>query len=185
MAAELTYEEHEERRSRRLYRQKEWYRTLTPQQRQQRKRRATDMQRKRRARLREHGKLAVDANAPISASQPAKPAQAVALKAQNLADYDSVSAQRAQSLQRVWREEVSEYLLNALTTPESPFTGAGMRTSQMLCYWYGLGDKLDRIVESDKPEMTQEFTLAVLLECLRRLSGNKSSVSIPVLPGTI
>src|SRR5215469_3579284 len=123
MAAELTYEEHEERRSRRLYRQKEWYRTLTPQQRQQRKRRATDMQRKRRARLREHGKLAVDANAPISASQPAKPAQAVALKAQNLADYDSVSAQCAQSLQRVWREEVSEYLLNALTTPESPFTG--------------------------------------------------------------
>jgi hypothetical protein len=80
---------------------------------------------------------------------------------------------------------VSEYLLKALTAPESPFTGAGMRSRKMVCCYFGLGEKLDRIVDKDKPEMTQEFTLAVLIECLRRLSGEKPSVSIPVLPGTV
>jgi hypothetical protein len=199
MAAELS----DEQRKRKYELQTTWYNNLTAEQKAARNKRAVELQRIRRARWKEAG-LTSAGKARVRVLRRSKPAPAVVtpanpqkavesaparsakqVKAQNLTDYDSVSAQKAQALQRVWRAEVGEYLLTALTAPESPFTGAGMRTSQMLCYWYGLGDKLDRIVEKDKPEMTQEFTLAVLLECLRRLSGEKPSVSIPVLPGRI
>jgi hypothetical protein len=107
------------------------------------------------------------------------------VRAQDLANYDDVSAQKAKNLQRAWRGEASEYLLDVLTRAESPITGAGMRSSQMLCFWFKLSEKLDRIVEQDRPDQTQEFTLAVLLECLRRLTGEEKTGSPAlVLPGT-
>jgi len=181
---------------------KRWYQNLSQEKRDARRKRAAELMRIRRAKLREAG-LTSKGKAPVSVSQPAEPAPAIVtppeqstapkskpakpqtMKAQDLANYDDVSAQKARTLQKVWRTKVSEYLLDCSTAPESPLTGAGIRSSQMLCFWFGLGAKLDRIVEQDRPEMTQEFTLAVLLECLRRLSGDKPSVSIPVLPGTI
>jgi hypothetical protein len=54
----------------------------------------------------------------------------------------------------------------------------------MLCFWFNLSEKLDRIVEadSDKPDSQQEMTLAVMLECLRRLTG-EGKTGAPVLPG--
>jgi hypothetical protein len=100
----------------------------------------------------------------------AKPAQA--LRSQDLATYEDLSTHKAKMLQRVWRKEVSEYLLDRFTAPESPLTGAGMRTSKMLCFYFYLGEKLNRIVEQEKPGQTEEFLLAVLLECLNRLTGN-------------
>jgi hypothetical protein len=55
----------------------------------------------------------------------------------------------------------------------------------MLCFWFHLGEKLDRIVEadSDKLDAQQEMTLAVMLECLRRLTGEGKTAAAPVLPG--
>jgi hypothetical protein len=113
----------------------------------------------------------------------AKPAQP--LRSQDLASYEDLSAHKAKTLQKVWRAEVSEYPLEAITNPASPFSGAGLRASKMLCFWFHLGEKLDRIVEadSDKLDAQQEMTLAVMLECLRRLTGEGKTAAAPVLPG--
>jgi hypothetical protein len=104
------------------------------------------------------------------------------LRSQDLKSYEDLSTHKAKTLQRVWRKKVSEYLLDCLTAPESPIAGAGMRTSKMVCLWFGLADKLSRIVEQEKPGQTEEFTLAVLLECLRRLVGENPTASAPKLP---
>lgn len=58
---------------------------------------------------------------------------------------------------------------------------AGMRTSKMRCFWFNLSQKLDRIVEQEKPGQTEEFTLAVLLECLNRLTGSAPTPAPPNL----
>ena len=81
---------------------------------------------------------------------------------------------------------MGDYLLEAITNPANPFSGAGLRASKMLCFWFNLSEKLDRIVEadSDKPDSQQEMTLAVLLECLRRLIGEGKTPAAPALPGT-
>jgi hypothetical protein len=191
MAAELT----DEQRKRKTEQERNWYQSLTAEEKAARNKRAVELQRIRRAKWKEAGLTSAGrarvrvlrrykpSPALVTPTEPqksveSKPARsAEPLKAQNLANYDSVSEKRAQSLQRLWRAEVGEYLLDALTAPESPFTGAGMRSSQMLCFWFGLGAKLDKIVEKDKPEQTQEYTLAVLLECLRRLWGEKPTGS--------
>ena len=80
---------------------------------------------------------------------------------------------------------MGDYLLEAITNPASPFSGAGLRASKMLRFWFNLSEKLDRIVQadSDKPGAQQEMTLAVMLECLRRLTGEGKTAAAPVLPG--
>ena len=123
--------------------------------------------------------LPVAAEKPVGA--PAKPGNA--LKAQDIESYDDLSTHKAKALQRVWRKQVSDYLLECLTAPESPLTGAGLRASKMLFFWFNLGEKLDRIVAADKPGQTEEFLLAVLLECLRRLCGEDPTAAAPTLSG--
>jgi hypothetical protein len=113
--------------------------------------------------------------APRSIVKSAQPA----VRAQDLASYDDVSAQKARNLQRAWRKEVSEYLLDVMTSEASPISGAGIRSSQMLCLWFGVGEKLNRIVDQDKPAMTEEFLVAVMLECLRRLTGERPTAAPP------
>ena len=54
----------------------------------------------------------------------------------------------------------------------------------MLCYWFNLGEKIDRSVTQEKDDATQEFTLAVLKECLRTLAAEKPTAAAPALPGT-
>jgi hypothetical protein len=104
------------------------------------------------------------------------------VKAQDLETYEDLSTHKAKALQRVWRKEVSDYLLDCLTAPESPLTNAAMRASKMVFFWFGLGEKLNRILDQDKPGQTEEFTLAVLLECLRRLTGEAPTPAAPKLP---
>ena len=105
------------------------------------------------------------------------------MKAQDLESYEALSTHKAKTLQRLWRREISDYLLEALTREDSPFSGAGLRASKMLFFWFNLGEKLDRIVDQEKPGQTEEFLLAVLLECLRRLTGEEPTAAAPVLPG--
>jgi hypothetical protein len=186
--------------------QRERYLALTPEQREARRIRQTEQQRIRRARIkaglptsRKADGSPVDAskpvNGPVTSNKPGnhakstparsgKPAEP-GLKAQDLASYEDLSTHKAKALQRVWRSQVSEYLLEAITRPDSPFTGAGLRASKMICLWWNLSEKLDRIVEadSDKPDSQQEMTLAVMLECLRRLTGEGKTAAAPTLPG--
>jgi hypothetical protein len=115
---------------------------------------------------------------PARSGKPAEPAG----KAQDLESYEDLSTHKAKALQRVWRKEVSEYLLDCSTAPESPLSGAGMRASKMLFFWFNLGERLDRIVEQEKPGQTEEFLLAVMLECLRRLTGEAPTPTAPTLP---
>jgi uncharacterized protein YnzC (UPF0291/DUF896 family) len=151
---------------------------MTEEERERRNRYQRDYMRKRRAKLKA-------ANSPLQsvpeATAPMKPAKpttqpkanpARPLRSQDLASYEDLSTHKAKMLQRVWRKEVSDYLLDRFTAPEWPLTGAGMRTSKMLCFYFYLGEKLNRIVEQEKPGQTEEFLLAVLLECLNRLTGN-------------
>lgn len=180
--------------------QRERYLALTPEQREERRIRQTEQQRIRRAKLkaglptgRKAAASPVDASKPVLAtSTPSKPQERVqrrsvrsaepTLKAQDLESYDDLSTHKAKAVQKAWRAEVPEYLLDCLTSPESPLTGAGMRASKMVFFWFGLGEKLNRIVEQEKPGQTEEFLLAVLLECLNRLTGNAPTGPAPTLP---
>lgn len=186
--------------------QRERYLALTPEQREARRIRQTEQQRIRRARIKAGlptGRKAdgspVDASKPVYGpstptkiqgrvqSGPArsgKPAEP-GLKAQDLESYDDLSSHKAKLLQKAWRQEVSDYLLEAVTQKDSPFSGAGLRASKMLCFWFNLSEKLDRIVEADseKLDSQQEMTLAVMLECLRRLAGEGKTAKAPTLPG--
>jgi hypothetical protein len=132
-------------------------------------------------------KMPEPAAVPVTLLTAGKPAVAKTAKSakpvarpQDLESYSDLSARKAQALQRAWKKEVTEYLLDVLTAPASPLTGAGIRSSKMLFLWMGMGAKLDRVVEQDRPDATAEYTLAVMLECLRRLTGEeKTTASAP------
>jgi hypothetical protein len=179
----------EERRARRRAR----YENMTEEQRQKRREYQKAWIREHRAAAKA-SHTALVAPDPPTVQTPAPAAKAIPpsiakqetvadpVKAQDLESYGDLSPRKAQALQRAWRAEVSEFLLDVLTAPESPLTGAGMRSSKMLCLWMGLGEKLDSIVEHDRPDATAEYILAVLLECLRRLSGEVKTGTAPALP---
>jgi hypothetical protein len=190
----------EERRERQKESRRKHYENLTPEQREQKRAHDREYVRKRRAALRE-AKQAAAASAPASAVETSAPVPAPmtpiaprnvpklkskkpaepAVKAQDLESYGDLSPHKAKTFQKVWRAEVSEYLLDAITRPESPFSGAGLRASKMLCFWFNFSEKLDRIVDQEKPGQTEEFTLAVMLECLRRLTGGGKTAAAPTL----
>ena len=166
--------------------EREKYWNLTPEQRARKQAYDREWRRRKRAQLKAEKAATVSPTSPVQTpetatapktspgrtTQPkAKPAQP--LRSQDLASYDDLSAHKAKALQKVWRAEVSDYLPEAVTNPASPFSGAGLRTSKMIRLWFDVSKKLDRIVEadSDKLETQQEMTLAVMLECLRRLTG--------------
>ena len=181
----------EERKERKRQLGRKYYEDRTPAQKEQRKAYQRDYMRKRRAKL----KAAKSPVQPVSeATAPMRPAKPTTqpktnpvqpLGSQDLVSYDDLSARKAQALQRVWRQDVSDYLLDAVTRPESPLSGAGFRASKMLCFWFNVSEKLDRIIEADtdKPDSQQEMTLAVMLECLRRLTGEGKTAAAPALPG--
>jgi hypothetical protein len=161
---------------------------MTLQQREKRKAYQREYMRKRRAQQKAQ-RTATTGVKPQTLQTPAPAAKAVrapivkpAVRAQDLASYDDLSSQKAKVLQKAWKQEARDYLLDVLTRPESPLTGAGMQASRSLVFWFGLSEKLDRIVEQEKPEQTQEFTLAIMLECLRRLTGEKKTGSAPAVP---
>jgi hypothetical protein len=123
-----------------------------------------------------------ESTAPMKPANPttqrkAKPAQA--LRSQDLVSYDDLSAHRAKALQRVWRKDMSDFLLDAITKKDSPFSGAGLRSSKAIFFWFNLAEKLDRIVEQEKPGQTEEFLLAVMLECLNRLTTGEKTGAPP------
>jgi hypothetical protein len=178
--------------------EREKYWNLTPEQRARKQ--AYNREWRRRKRAQQKAKKAAagsptsplqpvsETTAPMKPAKPttqpqAKPAQP--MRSQDLASYEELSTHKAKTLQKVWRAEVSEYLLDAITRPDSPFSGAGLRASKMLAFWFNISEKLDRIVEadSDKPASQQEMTLAVMIECLRRLTGEGKTSAAPALPG--
>jgi hypothetical protein len=122
--------------------------------------------------------LPVAAEKPVGA--PAKPGNA--LRAQDLKSYDDLSSHKAKALQRVWRKDMSDFLLDAITKKDSPFSGAGLRSSKAIFFWFNLAEKLDRIVEKEEPGQTEEFLLAVMLECLNRLTTGEKTGAPPTLP---
>jgi hypothetical protein len=118
----------------------------------------------------------------VPESKPAKSGKP-AVRAQDLASYDSVSAQKGKNLQKAWTKEATEYLLECITNPESPFSGAGLRASKNVIFYFNLGEKITKI--TDREKLTDDFLFAVMLECLERLSfGRQATGSPPVLPGT-
>jgi hypothetical protein len=181
----------EERRERKKQLGRKYYENRTPEQREKRKIYQRDYMRQRRTKLKATKsplQPVSEVSAPVTLPKPqiapqAKPARST--RSQDLVSYDGLSSQKARVLQKVWRSEVSDYLLDAITRPDSPLSGAGLRASKMLCFWFKLSEKLDRIVEadSDKPDSQHEMTLAVMLECLRRLTGEGKTAAAPALPG--
>jgi hypothetical protein len=180
--------------------QRERYLALTPEQREARRIRQTEQQRVRRARIKaglptsrkadgspvdaskpvkgpveptKTGKLAK--SAPVRSGKPAEPT----VRAQDLESYDELSSQKAKALQKVWRKDMSDFLLDAITKKDSPFSGAGLRSSKAIFFWFNLAEKLDRIVEQEKPGQTEEFLLAVMLECLNRLTTGEKTGAPP------
>jgi hypothetical protein len=105
------------------------------------------------------------------------------VKAQDLESYDDLSSQKAKALQSAWTQEVSDYLLEAITHADSPFTGAGLNSTKMLCFWFGFGEKIDRMIPLCKPSEENGYLMAIMLECLNRLTGEAPTGSAPALPG--
>jgi hypothetical protein len=108
-------------------------------------------------------------------SQPVHPP----LKAQHLASYDSVSAQKGKNLQKAWTRESTNYLLECITSPSSPFSGAGLRATKSMILWFNLGSKVTQM--TDREKMTDDYLFAVMLECLERLMGRQATGSPPAL----
>ena len=119
----------------------------------------------------------VTSAAPHNAPQTKSAKSGKPLKAQDLDSFADLHPLKAQSLQRLWRAEASEYLLEAITRKESPFSGAGLRSAKMLALFFGLGEKLTRI--TDEGNATDDYLFAVMLECLERLIGRKPIGGMP------